>query len=638
MSQQRYKWLTALGLLGSMASIPMAAEEFSISARKTAVPDYRKEIQPLLDHYCYACHGEKKKGDLDLRVYRHQSDADKNRTVFEKVLKQVRTQEMPPEGKIKPSERERERLIQWIESVVFKCDCKHPDPGRVTIRRLNRTEYNNTIHDLLGVDLKPAEDFPADDIGYGFDNIGDVLTLPPVLLERYLAAAEKILQAAFQPQSSFHNRYLASRDKNQDQTAAAQHIISSFARRAYRRVAKPEEIQLLLRFFDQARKDGDSFEQSLQVSLKAILVSPHFLFRSEVQVEPNNPTAITPLDEYALASRLSYFIWSSMPDDILLDLCDKKLLRKNLETQVRRMMASPKADALTQNFSMQWLQLARLQQVTPDRNTFPAFSESLRDAMGRETEMFFQHIQRDDRSILDFLAADYTFANEELARHYGLRGVTGEQFRKVSLRDTPRGGVLSQASILTLTSNPTRTSPVKRGKWVLDNILGAPPPPPPPNVPELKDQGQLRGTVRQRLEQHRADPACANCHARMDPIGFAFENYDGIGSWRTQDGSDPLDTTGKLVSGESFKDAQELKTILLKKKRDEFVRCLTEKMLTYALGRGLEYYDKCALDEITTRLAKGKYKFSTLVLEVVRSVPFQYRRGETVRSAQTESR
>jgi hypothetical protein len=347
-----------------------------------------------------------------------------------------------------------------------------------------------------------------------------------------------------------------------------------------------------------------------------------------LQRDPDNPAAVYAVDEYALASRLSYFLWSSMPDEQLFTLARKKTLKKNLEAEVRRMLKDPKSRALVDNFAGQWLQLRNLKLVAPDKKTFPEFDDTLRDAMQSETEMFFSNVIREDRSVLDFLAADYTFVNERLARFYGMNDVKGDGFQRVSLKGTQRGGLLTQASVLTLTSNPTRTSPVKRGKWVLDNLLGTPPPPPPPDVPLLQEGGKLTGSLRQRMEQHRENPSCAGCHARMDPIGFGLENFDGIGAWREKDGEFGIDPAGKLVSGETFNGIDDLKTILLKSRRDDFVRCLSEKMLTYALGRGLDYYDRCAVDQITKRLAKGQYRFSALILEVTKSTPFQMRRGE----------
>ena len=319
-----------------------------------------------------------------------------------------------------------------------------------------------------------------------------------------------------------------------------------------------------------------------------------------------------------------------MPDDELLDLAEHHALRKNLDAQVRRMLASPKADAFVSNFAGQWLEIRNLKFVAPDKEMFPGFDEPLREAMQKETEMFFAHVLKQDRSILDFLNADYTFVNERLAKHYGLPGVTGDEFRQVSLAGTPRRGVITQGSVLTITSNPTRTSPVKRGKWVLETLLGTPPPPPPPDVPDLKNDGKpLTGTLRQQMEEHRKNPTCASCHARMDPIGFGLENFDAVGAYRTKDGEFPVDAAGTLVSGESFDSATGLAGILAKQKRDNFVRCLSEKMLTYALGRGVERYDRPAVDRIVQQTAAGEFRFSALIRAVIASVPFDQQRTDS---------
>ncbi len=744
---------------------------------------FAKTVTPVLQEYCYPCHGNgKKKGGLALDAYKDEGSAFKDRQVWEKVLENLSLHVMPPENKRQPSPAERDLIAQWIEIEILHCDCQHPDPGRVTLRRLNRAEYNNTIRDLVGVDFHPADDFPADDVGYGFDNIGDVLSLPPILIEKYLGAAEKILNRAIvtdrgttartnrfsaaalegtapgdanaqgmralvregdihfpfefsrngeyilraraygeqagpeparmvfllddkevqrfdvtaelpAPQiyevrlplapgkrkfaAAYLNNYFNAqvpdpkkRDRNliidyleivvpaatgpvplpeshqrificqptpETKMECARQIIQHFAQRAYRRPVSPEEVNRLAGFVALAEQEKDSFEQGIKLALQAVLVSPHFLFRGELQPDPTDPAAIHPIDEYALASRLSYFLWSSMPDDELFAEAGRGTLRQNLEAQVRRMLISPKSRALVENFADQWLQIRNLNLVSPAREVFPSFDEELRAAMQKETELFFETIMREDRSLLEFLDARYTFLNERLARHYGISGVKGEAFQRVVFKRRQRGGLLTQASILTITSNPTRTSPVKRGKWVLENILGTPPPPPPPGVPELKE-GQaaaLTGTLRQRMEQHRANALCASCHARMDPIGFGFENFDGLGAWREKDGNFPIDPAGQLVSGETFKGPADLKAILLKRKKDVFVRCLSEKMLTYALGRGLDYYDKCAVDEICKEVAKRKYKFTSLVLEVVKSTPFEKRRGEAERLAQT---
>ena len=770
------------GLLILMTLLLVAAGWKNKPAAARSV-DFAKEIKPVLAKYCYDCHGsEKQKGDLSLEAFADEAAVLKDRKTWEKVMKNLRNHEMPPSKKPQPAEPQRALVADWIEAKLFNVDCDHPDPGRVTIRRLNRAEYNNTIRDLVGIDFQAADDFPADDVGYGFDNIGDVLSMPPVLLEKYLAAADKImaraiitdstpkptskrfaatelegtapgeaaadglrrlgregdvhfefnfpsdgeyilraraygeqagpdparlalsldgreikrfdvkavrdapqvyetrlqvtagrkkfaaaylnnykdlkttdpklrgdrnlvidyleivstsLQPVVLPES--HKRILICQPAKGAPEPCAREIIGSFARRAYRRPVTPLELDRLVKLAQTAGDAEKNFERGIQVALTAVLVSPNFLFRGELMPEPDNPASVHPINDFALASRLAYFLWSSMPDEELLAHAAKGQLRKKsvLDQQVRRMIHDPRSQALVENFSGQWLQTRNLARVTPDPKTFPKFNEALRVAMGQETELFFQAILREDRTILDFIDGKFTYVNETLARHYGIPGITGDSFQRVALKDGPRGGILTHASILTLTSNPTRTSPVKRGKWVLDNLLGTPPPPAPPDVPELVEakKGELTGTLRQRMEQHRAKPACISCHERMDPIGFGFENFDAVGAWRDRDGDLPVDPSGTLPSGKSFKEPGELK-LILKAQKEQFARCLTEKLLTYALGRGLEYYDRCAVDKICSELARHDYKFSTLILEITKSVPFQMRRGDGGQVAQ----
>jgi hypothetical protein len=389
-------------------------------------------------------------------------------------------------------------------------------------------------------------------------------------------------------------------------------------------------VNRLLELGHTAIQQGDSFEEAAQLILQAVLVSPHFLFRVELDPAEDDSDGIRTLNEYELATRISYFLWSSMPDDELFEHARQGTLRQQLDDQVQRMLADPKSEALVQNFALQWLGLRNLDMATPDDALFPTFDDSLRKAMRTETEMFFGNLIREDRSVLDLIDADYSFLNEPLARHYRIDGVKGAQFRRVSLGGTPRGGVITQASVLTVTSNPTRTSPVKRGKWILDNILGEPPPDPPPNVPQLAEDEQavLSGSLRERLELHRSKETCAVCHRKMDALGFALENFDAVGAWRTKDGEFDIDPSGVLPGGQEFSGPSELKTILKTSDLESFARCLTEKMLTYALGRGLEYYDRCAVDRIRQALAKNDYKFSTLVLEIIKSDPFQKRRAK----------
>ncbi len=379
-----------------------------------------------------------------------------------------------------------------------------------------------------------------------------------------------------------------------------------------------------------ADAQGDSFEKGIQLALQAVLVSPHFLFR--VERDPEGEALVRDLDDYELATRLSYFLWSSMPDDELFQLAGKGQLRKgdNLQRQVERMLADPKSQAYIDSFCSQWLQLRALDDMTFDEQLFPGTDRKLLADMRKETELFFTALVRDNLSILRLLDADFTFVNDRLARHYGIDGVDGGDFQRVSLKGTPRAGVLTHASVLAVTSNPTRTSPVKRGKFVLDNLLGAPPPPAPDNVPTLEDDGRmLTGTLRQRTEQHRSNPACASCHQLMDPLGFALENFDAVGRWRTEDEGLAVNAAGELPTGEKFNGPAQMRQVLMDVKRDEIVQCMIEKSLIYALGRGLEYYDICAVQEIRQALEKDDYHYSALVLGVVRSAPFQKRARKT---------
>ncbi len=741
---------------------------------------FQQKVLPVLSEHCWDCHGDgASKGDVTLDTFTNVVAVLQDRKLWERVLHNIESGDMPPQKRPPLALEEKEQVTHWLNETLFPVDPHRPDPGRVTLRRLNRVEYDNTIRDLVGVSFQPAEDFPEDDVGYGFDNIGDVLTLPPLLMEKYLDAAEAVLNEAivdgprpaptrvvkaekfsggidagpvrglagngdlqvemtlpfpgryrievkahgdqagpekvkmglrvddreietFQveakarnpgtyqteveiPQSgphsitvSFlndyyeekwverpregrpprkekvtedrnfwlhearvtgplgvklplpesHHRIFAGHKPGLTDEPAARKVLNDFTRRAWRRPVATSDVDRLMKLYREGRARGDNFEAGVKQALTAVLVSPHFLFRGELQPEPNNPGSIHPVNDYALASRLSYFLWSSMPDEELFDLAAQGRLRPNLAAQVRRMLKDEKAQALTENFAGQWLQLRTLAILEPDRETFPAFNDQLRRDLRTETERFFTAMVAEDRPVMDFLLADYTFVNERLAKHYGIPDVTGEDFVKVSLAGTPRQGLLTQGSILTLTSNPTRTSPVKRGKWVLDNLLSTPPPPPPPDVPELEAGEKLTGTLRQRLEQHRDNALCASCHARMDPIGFALEHFDGIGAFREKEGDEPVETAGELNTGERFKDHRELNQVLAVARRGDFLRCLTEKMLTYGLGRGLEYYDKPAVQKVVQSLESGDGRFSDLVLGVVQSAPFQMRRGE----------
>lgn len=635
MSNAVKKWL-----LITLAALSFGVGAGDSRAAESPALTYQKDILPLLQKYCYSCHGNgRRKADLALDTFKNEADIVKQHEVWEKVAQNLTSNEMPPRGRtiLKPTPAERDLLAKWVQGTLDQhYRTARPDPGRVTVRRLNRQEYNNTMRDLVGVDLRPADEFPEDDTGYGFDTIGDVLSISPLLMEKYITAAEKVLDKAIAlsvkgakaaPLLESHKRIFFRSWTPANKTEAAREIINAFAKRAFRRPTTVQETERYLRLVAMVEEQNEPFEKGIKLALQAILVSPHFLFRWELDGEPGNSNATRSLNEHELASRLSFFLWSSMPDDRLFDLAGKGQLRRNLESEVRRMLKDPKANAFVANFAGQWLQLRNLRTIAPDPTAFPLFTDKLREDMRRETELFFAHIMRGDRSVLEFIKADYTFVNERLAKLYGFSGVKGEQFEKISLAGTPRGGLLTQASVLTLTSNPTRTSPVKRGKYVLENILGTPPPPPPPNVPELNEEKALTGNMRQQMEQHRANPTCASCHSRMDPIGFGFENFNGIGVWRDKDGGQPINAADELPGGQQFKGPSALTNLLLARKSD-FAQCLSEKMLTYATGRGLEFYDKRTVDAIALQLEKDNYRFSSLIVAVVKSLPFDMKRGD----------
>jgi hypothetical protein len=597
--------------------------------------DFAKDVVPFLAKYCTSCHGGMKpKGGLDLTKFKDEAIASKSKHIWDKVVVNLRSGDMPPPGKPRPPLEQIESLTKWMDETLLTFDCsKQRDPGRVTIRRLNKNEYNNTIRDLLGVKFKPADDFPSDDVGYGFDNIGDVLTMSPLLMEKYLSAADKIVEEVFKTpvlKKKIVTKVLDPKAPTKELRQEALAMLRPFVTRAYRRPVPQDELARFTRFIDVALKNGDDFDKGLQLAMKATLCSPNFLFRVEKDFKIVGEKFAEPITQFELATRLSYFLWSSMPDDELFEVAKQAKLRDKavLENQVRRMLQDSKARALTENFAGQWLQLRSVAQLSPDPKLFPHFNDELRAAMIKETELFFEHLIKENRNILEFLDADWTFVNGPLAKHYGIPGVKGQAFEKVKLTVPDRLGVLTHASILSVTSNPTRTSPVKRGKWILDNILNTPPPPPPPDVPELSEDSQVIATasLRVRMEQHRTNPNCAVCHKRMDPLGFGFENFDAVGGWRKKDGKFDVDASGELPGGQKFNGPKELVAVL-KTKESEFRRCLVEKMLTYALGRGLEYYDKCALDSISAELVRNDNRFVSLVLAIVQSEPFQMKKG-----------
>jgi len=590
-------------------------------------PRFQAEIRPLLQTYCFDCHGERrKKGGVNLEQFQTLGAVEKDLEPWETALRMLKDAEMPPEDKPQPTMEERLALMSWIQETIDHALEVPTDPGRVTLRRLNRTEYNLTMRDLFGVEIRPADRFPAEGGGGGgFDNNADTLFIPPILMERLLAAVQEVLEAA-QPE----RLYLVRPGEGVSEMDAARATLQAQARRAFRRPVRDQELERFLGLYSAEREAGHDWEASVLQMLKAVLMSPHFLYRVEVDREQEGAYRI---GAFEMASRLSYFLWSSMPDEELLRLAEEDGLfdEEVLEQQVNRMLEDSKAAAFYEQFTSQWLGVDKLEtSAQPDPNRFKEYSVELREAMQREPVELFGHVMRENLSVLELLTADYTFVNGLLAKHYGIEGVDeGAEFGKVALPDRRRGGFLGMGAVLTLTSYPLRTSPVLRGRWILEEVLGTPPPPPPPLVKSLpRDDRPRKGlSFRQRLEQHREDPNCAACHKRMDPLGFALENFDAVGQWRTEIGGQPVDATGEMPGGETFNGPVELREALLGK-RDLVLKNLVERMLAYALGRGLEYYDQPTVHQIVKRREANHDAARGLVLDIARSLPFQYRRND----------
>jgi hypothetical protein len=783
----RTRALTSISMVLAGAVFFPAATLPAQNSPSTAATAHRA----TLDKYCIGCHrGPTAFAGLHLDTL-DAANFETNGVTWEKLASKLRHREMPPAGMPRPDAATYDALVKYIETGRDRLAEVKPNPGRPTLHRLNRTEYGNAVHDLLALEIDVAELLPADDIGYGFDNIGDVLQVSPVLLERYLSAARKISRAAvgdttmpvsYQTytiphglvqldrlgeaapvgsrggtivrhlfpvdgeyeisvalQRSRDDEYLGlERERKLDlrlddqrlqlftlaankkkvvlgggtppdahlkvrvpvkagtrelaatflkdtlikegiiervrddvvqtyfegvgsitvagpfnvqgpgetvtrgkifvchpsgaaeEQACAKKILSNLAHRAYRRPVGADDVTQLLALYKGGAQNG-GFESGVRLALQKILVSPEFLFRAEVDPPGAAPGTAYKISDVELASRLSFFLWSSIPDDQLLAVAESGRLSDPsvLQGQVKRMLADPRSQALVKNFSGQWLFLRNIARMSPDTTAFPNFDENLRLALAKETELLIESQVREDRSVADLLSTDYTFLNQRLAEHYGVKGIYGNEFRRVKLEDPNRYGLLGQASILAVTSYPNRTAPTIRGKWVLEQLLGTPPPPPPPNVPSLKDDATTQKlTMRQRMEQHRANPTCAVCHRLMDPLGFALENYDGLGSWRvsTAPGSGPIDSSGTLPDGNAFNGPAGLRDVLMKK-QDMFVETFTERLLTYALGRGVEEYDHAALRKIARAAAADNQKWSSIILGIVNSTPFQMRRA-----------
>ena len=668
---------------------------------------FHTQIRPILEEYCFDCHADGvNKGNVAFDEFKSDQAATGDRALWAKALKMLRAGLMPPAKKqARPTQEQRQEVVNWIKYDVFDIDSRHPDPGRITVRRLNRAEYRNTIRDLLGVDFDVETVFPPDDTGYGFDDIGDVLTLPPMLLEKYVAAANQIVATAVPTKRTDANatqygRYFP-RPIPEDAAGRQEYargVLKEFASRAFRR---PVDAKTLARLVNLAEgiygEGGKSFEAGVADAMVAVLASPRFLFREE-QIEPSSDKERYPLiDEYSLASRLSYFLWSSMPDAELMRLAGEGNLRKNLFTQLTRMLKSPRSEAFIRDFAGQWLRARDVESIpiesrfvvaredesnpetdrarrrlrelrkqpedklapaereelnklkdefrrNPQRQRRAELTGELRTAMRKETEEVFSYVLHEDRSVLEWLDSDYTFLNQPLAEYYGISNVIGPEMRLVKLPlDNPRGGVLTEGTVLVTTSNPTRTSPVKRGLFILDSVLGTPVPPPPPNIPPLEDAtkngAHQAPSLRETLAVHRASPLCSSCHDRMDPLGLAFENFNAMGMWREEEFNEPIDTSGQLVTGEKYSNVKELKQILVKHHAEDFYRTLTEKLLIYALGRGLEDYDVETVDQIVARLEKAGGRPSALLTGIVESAPFQRtRKGSNMTAGLPEHR
>ena len=590
---------------------------------------FRDGVTPFVKEYCLECHSNRRsKGGLNYEVaLKNPGDVGSSRK-WKQALANVRAHDMPPEDADQPSEQERQQFLDWIGRIKY---LSSKDPGAFVIRRLTKMEYGNTLRDLFGVDPSVADELPDEVAGEGYMN-----SLSPLQSEQYLGIAnevlDRVMSAKGKPAIAMQKRWFGQPPApDSDVRAAAAKVASSLARKVYRRPPSNEEVDVLMKVFDLARQNQLDYTASLRLMLKAALVSPQFLFITPAKETAPGQT-IVPLDDHQLASRLSYLLWAAMPDDELSALADAGQLHQPavLKAQVKRLLASPRARALFDGFGAQWLGLGDLKNQTFDTAKFPQMTAAMRAAMYDEARFFFSSLVRDNQSVSRFVDSDYTFLNGTLAALYGLeKKITGPEMRQVKLTDPNRGGILGMPGILATTSFPNRTSPVKRGVWVLEQVLGELVPPAPPNVPPLEKQDQKKIanlTLRQRTELHRTNAACANCHKILDPIGFGLENFDAIGRWRDQDETGgKIDAVGELPGGKHFSSPKELKTIIAARTPD-LARNLTERLLAYALCRKLEGYDEIVVDQLLQAIAKDGYRLQTLISEVVMSYPFMNQR------------
>lgn len=593
---------------------------------------FSKQIKPFIKKYCIDCHQNRRPTeaglsfDPALRTPGHAAFSEK----WKKSAARVKTHDMPPDGLDQPTDEERQMFAEWLQKVKF---LSPKDPGPFVIRRLTKTEYGNTLHDLLGVDPNIVASLPDEVSGEGYLN-----SLSPLQLEQYLAISENVLNQVLAPEGDPPTKiqkqlFGEPTTSESNASAKARKVARSLARKAYRRPPSAAEVEVLLKVFDLGQQNNLSYYASCRLMLKAILVSPQFLFITPAK-EVETEKGIVPLDDFQLASRLSYLLWATMPDEELMALADQGKLHEIpvLKDQVTRMLMDPRSRALFDGFGAQWLKLGDLQTRTFDPEKFPQMTTAMRTAMYDEARLFFESIVRENRSIANFIDSDFTFLNENLASIYGLeKTVTGPEMRKVKLTNGNRGGILGMPGVLAATSFPNRTSPVNRGVWVLEQVLGDHVPPAPPNVPALEKQDQKQVanlTLRERTELHRSEAVCANCHRLLDPIGFGLENFDAIGRWRDQDDNgQAIDASGELPGGKHFSNPKELKTIIAEHNA-KFSRNLVERLLAYALCRRLEGYDEIVIDELMQKIAKDDYRMQTLITEVVTSYPFTHRRIE----------
>ncbi|WP_197454390.1 DUF1592 domain-containing protein [Stieleria varia] len=601
----------------------------------------------FVQRFCVDCHtGQDAESGLDLQTFHSKDDVTSSIKAWNRIAQRVAERQMPPKDSEAPSDAERDAFVKWVRSTIHTAVCDDGvSPGGPMLRRLNRTEYANTVRDLLGIHVNAAHALPIDGAGgEGFDNAAETLFISPIYAEKYIDAARSALGHALTDPGSRKRLIVAQPSNDRSPSDAARVVLTKFLPRAFRRAVAESEVQEYVDLFDAAYETDSSFDSSIQFALEAAMVSPKFIFLWEAPNETDAPVLIS---DHELATRLSYFLWASMPDEELLRLAEQgKLHDENvLAQQVARMLQSPvdgrglrrdsKVREFARSFTEQWLGTRALgREFKPDETVFGRFDSELEGGMKYEPVFFFEDLLADNRSLLNLIDSDFTYVNSKLARHYGIKGEFREQPKRTTLPDgSHRGGLTGMSAVLAVSSYAHRTSPVLRGKWILETLLGTPPPPPPPGVPALEESKEASQpkSLRERLERHRTDPTCASCHDAMDPLGFGLENYDVLGRWRDKADGIAIDASGELPSGETFDGPEALKRLLMERK-DLFIRHLTTKMLGYALARGLTNEDECVVESIGEKLAADDYRAQTLVLEIVKSVPFRYKQGRSDRA------